>query len=76
LIFNIYSFLLTTTIFIFPKVSSSSPLLHSFTLHYLILCYKSNSGVDAPRNSLESTEEETSFSPTRKDGNLNISVSE
>jgi hypothetical protein len=33
-------------------------------------------GVDAPRNSLESTEEETSFSPTRKDGNLNISVSE
>lgn len=31
-------------------------------------------GVDAPRNSLESTEEETSFSPTRKDGNLNISM--
>ncbi|KFK27948.1 hypothetical protein AALP_AA8G452200 [Arabis alpina] len=34
-------------------------------------------GVDAPRNSLESTEEEeegTPFSPTRKDGNLNISM--
>ncbi|CAN8251920.1 unnamed protein product [Cochlearia groenlandica] len=35
-------------------------------------------GVDAPRNSLESTEvaeeEQTSFSPTRKDGNLNISM--
>ncbi|KAG2326903.1 hypothetical protein Bca52824_009631 [Brassica carinata] len=33
-------------------------------------------GVDAPRNSLESTEEEeeTPCSPTRKDGNLNISM--
>ncbi|ESQ31711.1 hypothetical protein EUTSA_v10003732mg [Eutrema salsugineum] len=33
-------------------------------------------GVDAPRNSLESTEEEeeTPFSPSRKDGNLNISM--
>ncbi|XP_010483925.1 PREDICTED: uncharacterized protein LOC104762352 isoform X2 [Camelina sativa] len=31
-------------------------------------------GVDAPRNSFESTEEETTSSSTRKDGNLNISM--
>ncbi|CAH8353922.1 unnamed protein product [Eruca vesicaria subsp. sativa] len=33
-------------------------------------------GVDAPRNSLETTEEEeeTPYSPARKDGNLNISM--
>ncbi|KAF8112632.1 hypothetical protein N665_0063s0115 [Sinapis alba] len=58
-----------------------SAVFNIFDLHHLQFPINHHhlhlpKGVDAPRNSLESTEEEeeTSCSPTRKDGDLNISM--
>ncbi|CAH2043893.1 unnamed protein product [Thlaspi arvense] len=61
-----------------------SAVFNIFDLHHLQFPINHHhlhlpKGVDAPRNSLESTEqeeeeEEAPFSPTRKDGNLNISM--